>query len=82
MEYYFSITGIAEKNHVKGMINHFDSIHVPEVRPCKIYSYREFRKKVILIFKIPDKTRVNIKELMSAQQKSEGSVFHYMCFPI
>ena len=52
------------------MINHFDTIHVPEVRPYKTYSYPEFGKKVILLFKIPDKTRVNIKELRSAEEKT------------
>ena len=78
MEYYFSITRIAEKNHVNGMINHFDSIHVPEVRHYKTYSYPEFHKKVISLFKIPEKTPVNIKELMSAQQNPDESLFDNM----
>ena len=77
MEYYFSIRRISEKKHVTGMINHFDTIHFPELQPCKTY-YPEFRKKVISLFKTADLTHVNIKELMSAQQKPEEAVLAYM----
>ena len=77
MEYYFSLTWIPEKKHVKGMINHFNTIHFPEVRPEKTYSEPEFRK-VISIFKIPEKNRVTMRELMSPQQTSEESVWEYM----
>ena len=72
------MTGIPERKYVNGMINHFDTIHRPEVQLYKTYSYPEFRKKVISIFKFPDKTRINIKELMSAQQKPDESVLDYM----
>ena len=78
MEYYFSLTGIPEKKHVKGMINHFDTFHFPEVRPEKTFSDPEFRKKVISLFKIPEKNRVTMRELMSPQQTSEESVWEYM----
>ena len=57
-----------------GMINHFDSIHFPEVQPCKTYSYPEFRKKVISLFKTPELAHVTIKELISAQQKMKLKV--------
>ena len=59
------------------MIKHFDSIHIPEVPPYETYSYPEFRK-VISLFKIPENTRVNIKELISAQQKRYESVLEYL----
>ena len=78
MEYYFSIIGVPERKHLMGMINHFDIVRFPEVQPDKTYSYPEFRKKIIRIFKTPDLTHVNIKELMSAQQKLEESVLDYM----
>ena len=61
-----------------GMINHFDLVHFPEVQPYKTYNYPEFHKKIISIFKTPDLTHVNIKELMSAQQKQDDSVLDYM----
>ena len=77
MEYYFSITGVPERKLVMGMINHFDTVHFPEVQPYKTYSYPEFRK-IICNFKTPDLTHVNIKELMSAQQKQDESVLEYM----
>ena len=72
------MTGIPEKKYVKGMINHFDTTHRPQVQLYKTYSYPEFRKKVISIFKFPDKSRVNIKELMSAQQNPDESVLDNM----
>ena len=61
-----------------GMINHFDTTHFAEVQPYKTYSYPEFRKKIIRIFKTPDLAHVNIKELMSARQKDDESVVDYM----
>ena len=61
-----------------GMINHFDNVHFPEVQPNKTYSYPEFRKKIIRIFKTPDLSHVNINELMSARQKDDESVLDYM----
>ena len=61
-----------------GMINPFDTIQFPEVQPEKTYSHQKFRKKVISLFKTPDLTHVNIKELMSAQQKPDESVLEYM----
>ena len=60
------------------MINPFDTVHFPEALPYKTYSYPEFRKKIISIFKTHDLTHVNIKELMSAQQKQDESVLDYM----
>ena len=78
MEYYFSITGVPERKHVMGMINHFDTTHFAEVQPYKTYNYPEFRKKIIRIFKTPDLAHVNIKELMSARQKDDESVVDYM----
>ena len=60
-----------------GMINHFDTVNFPEVQPYKTYNYPEFRKKIIKIFKTPDLTQVNTRELMSAQQKPEESVLEY-----
>ena len=78
MEYYFSITGVPERKHVMGMINHFDTTHFAEVQPYKTYSYPEFRKKIIRIFQTPDLSHVNIKELMSAHQKQDESVVEYM----
>ena len=78
MEYYFSFTGVPERKHVMGMINNFDTVHFPEVQPYKTYSYPQFRKKIISIFKTPDFTQVNNKELMSAQQKPDESVLKYM----
>ena len=47
MEYYFSITGVPDRKHVMGMINHFDMTHLAEVQPYKTYNYPEFRKKII-----------------------------------
>ena len=61
-----------------GMINHFDTFQFPEVKPDKTYSYPEFRKKVISIFKTPHLTHVNINELMSPQQKPDESFLEYM----
>ena len=78
MEYYFSITRIPERKHVMGMINQFDSVHFPEVQHYKTCSYPEFRKKLFSIFKTPDLTDVNIKELMSAQQKPCEPVLAYL----
>ena len=77
MEYYFSITGVPERIHVMGMNKHFDTVHFPEVEPYKTYSYLEFRKEIILIFKTPDLTHVNIKDLMCAHQKKEETVLEY-----
>ena len=74
MEYYFSITGVPERKHVMGMIKHFENVHLPEVQPYKTYSYHEIGKKIIRIFRTPDLTHVNIKELMCAQQKPDESV--------
>ena len=61
MEYYFSITGVPERKHVMGMLNDFDTLHFPEVQPYETYNYREFRRKIIKIFKTPDLPHVNIK---------------------
>ena len=60
------------------MINLFDKTHFPEVLPYKTYNYPEFRKKIIRIFKTPDLSHGNIKELMSARQKDDESVVDYM----
>ena len=57
-----------------GMIKHFVSIHFPEVQPYKTDTYREFRTNVISIFKTPDLTHFNIKELMSSQQSPDEAV--------
>ena len=78
MEYYFSLTGVQERKHVIGMINNFDTAHFAEAQPYKTYNYPEFRKKIIRLFSTPDLTNVNIKELMSAQQKQDESVVDYM----
>ena len=63
-----------EMKCLKFMIKDFDTIHVQEISTLKTDSFPEIRKKVISIFKIPEKTRVHIKELMRAQQKPEESV--------
>ena len=59
------------------MINHFVTMHFQEVKPYKTYNYPEFRKKIIRIFKTPDLSHVNIKELMSARQKDDESILDY-----
>ena len=61
-----------------GLINHFDSIHIPEVQPYKTYSYPELRKKLIAIFTTPDLTTVNIKELRVEQQKPAEAILAKM----
>ena len=61
-----------------GKIKHFGNIHFPEVQPYKPYSFHEFRKRNIRLFKTPDLSHVNIKELMTAQQKQDESVVPYM----
>ena len=78
MVYYFSISGVGERNHVMCRINHFETKHFPEGQPYKIFSCPEFWKKIISIFRTTDLIHVHIKELMSAQQKSDVSVFQYM----
>ena len=60
------------------MINHIDTIHFTEVRHYKTYSYRELRKQVMSLFKIPEKTHVLIKEMMLAQLKPSESVLLYI----
>ena len=61
-----------------GMIKDFETTHFPEVQPKKTYNFHEFRKKIIRIFKTPDLSHVNIKELMSVRQKDDESVLDYM----
>ena len=78
MVYYFPITGVPETKHVMGMINLCDTMHFQEVQPYKTYNYPEFRKKIIRIFKTPDLSHVNIKQLISARQKDEESILDYM----
>ena len=51
MEYYFSITGITERNHVMGVIKHLDPNHFPEAELYTTFSYNEFRKKMMSLFK-------------------------------
>ena len=60
-----------------GMINHFDIIQFTEVHPYKTFNYPEFRQKIIKIFRTPDLAHVNIKLLMSPQQKAYESVLKY-----
>ena len=71
IEYYLSFIGVRERNHVIRMIKQFDHVHFAEVQPCKTYSSSEFRKKIIRIFKMTELTHVNLKEVMSAQQKQD-----------
>ena len=35
MEYYFSLTGVPERKHVKGMINHFDPMKFKKCSPIR-----------------------------------------------
>ena len=77
MEYYFAIAEIPEKKHVFGLINIFDSTHFPEVQPYETYSYPEFRKKIVSLFKAPDLTNVNINELRT-HNKSQMNSLKYM----
>ena len=45
MVYYFSISGVGERNHVMCRINHFETKHFPEGQPYKIFSCPEFWRK-------------------------------------
>ena len=60
------------------MINPFENVHFPEVLTDKTYSYPEFRKKILRLLKTPDLTHVNIKKLISSQQKQDEPVLEYM----
>ena len=60
------------------MIKHSEPTHFREVQPYKTYSNPEFRGKIISLFTPPDLRHVNIKELLSAQQKRDESILEYM----
>ena len=59
------------------MINHFDT-YIFQRSAVQSDSSPEFRKKVISLFKIPEKTQININELKSGKKKPEESVLYYM----
>ena len=78
MEDYMELNGVPRGHWVKTCIANFNSQHYDQVRCHRYLPYREFKKKVIEIFKRPDMTQYKIKELWSAQQDDEEAPDAFM----
>ena len=64
MEDYIELNGVPRAHWVKTWIANFNSQHYDQVRCHRYIRYREFKKKVIKIFKRPDMTQYKIKRTL------------------
>ena len=68
MEDYMELNGIPHAHWVKTCIANFNTQHYDQVHYHRHLPYREFKRRVIEIFKRPDMTQYKIKELWTIKQ--------------
>ena len=78
MENYVELNGFNRRFWVKTRISYFHSQHFDQVWAHRNIPYREFKKKIIEIFKRPDMTKYKIKELWTAQQDENEATDAFM----
>ena len=78
MENYMELNGIPRGFWVKTCMANFHTQHFDQVGANRHMHYREFKKKVIEIFRKPDMTQYRIKELCTIRQDKDEAPDAFM----
>ncbi len=78
VEAYFQLNKVPRRHWVRSMVRFFHQNHFDEVREYRKFSYRDFKNKIIAMFKRPDLSHSKISELFQTQQNSDESAEQFM----